>query len=194
MKNEIAQLPVGPEEVVFAGKHMEMVHQQMDCQGEIKTFEWVRRCPGTRSIVVSPEGKILITKEYRNEFKTYDYRLPGGKTFNSLNEYNDFINSGQDMLPMAAEAAKKELVQEAGIDAIDPKHYYTSKCGTTVVWDLIYFLVDQYENLPKAQRSESGEDIKSIWLTKSEAIKLCLSGKMLEDRSVGVLLRYLLNQ
>ena len=135
---------------------------------------------------------ILISKEYRQELKDYDYRLPGGKMFDSLKEYNSFLQSGKDMLPMAAEAAKRELVEEAGVNAKDLKHFYTSKCGTTVVWDLIYFVVTDYEVLPKEKRGENGEDVETIWLTKEEAIDLCISGKMLEDRSLGVLLRYLL--
>jgi len=36
-------------------------------------------------------AKILLSREYRSELDRYDYRLPGGKVFDTLAEYHDNI-------------------------------------------------------------------------------------------------------
>jgi len=39
-------------------------------------------------LIICDGDKILLTKEYRSEVDTVDYRLPGGKVFDTLIEYN----------------------------------------------------------------------------------------------------------
>ncbi|MBI5358912.1 NUDIX domain-containing protein [Candidatus Amesbacteria bacterium] len=93
-------------------------------------------------------------------------------------------------MPVALEAAKKEAREEVGIDPVEVKHIWTSVCGATVVWDLYYFVVSQFTKL-ESQSPEEGENIKPSWFSFGDAKKLALSGKMSEDRSVAVLLRFL---
>jgi ADP-ribose pyrophosphatase len=182
--------PIGEREVVYRGKIIEVVQQKFQAGDEVKTFEVARRAPGTRLIIVSPDGKILITKEYRVEVKDYDYRLPGGKVFDSLEQYNEFLRSGASMTGAAELAARKEAVEECGIEVEEMEHVVTSKCGATMEWDLYYFLVKKYA--PLAERHlEAGEDITVNWMSFEEVRELCLSGRMQEDRSVAVLLRWL---
>lgn len=192
MKNIKAQIPIGEEKVVFKGKFYEVIHQDMQCENEIKLFERVKRCPGTRNIVMSKDKKILISREYRHEVNGYDYRLPGGKVFDSLEEYSEFNKSGKDIIEVAKKNAKIELMSEVGIDAKSFEHFHISICGTTVEWNLIYFIVTDFIDLGKRAKHEAGEDITPFWMTKQEVINLCLEGKISEDRTVGVLLRYLL--
>lgn len=57
---------------------------------EIKNVKrtMVRRPPGIRALIVNKEKKqILLSKEFRYELNNWDYRLPGGKVFDSLNDY-----------------------------------------------------------------------------------------------------------
>ena len=182
--------PIGDEKIVYQGKIVEVVQQDFQVGAEKKVFEWARRAPGTRLIIVSPDQQILITKEFRAEVGGYDYRLPGGKVFDSLLEYKAFLVTKKEILPMAEAAAKKEAREEAGIEGENMQHIATSKCGATVEWDLYYFVVDKYKELA-GQHLEAGEDISLQWLTFAEARELCMSGKMQEDRSVAVLLRWL---
>lgn len=185
--------PIGEQKVAYQGKIVEIVQQDFQVAGKIKTFEIARRAPGTRLIIMSPEGRILITKEYRNETKNYDYRLPGGKVFDSLVEYNEFLKSGKLILPEAEVAARKEASEECGIDVESLECFAVSKCGATIEWDLYYFIVDRYK-MHATQRLEAGEDIEVNWLSYNEVRDLCLSGRMQEDRSVAVLLRWLAKQ
>lgn len=71
--------------------------------GDKKTlFEKARRAPGVRLIIVK-EDKILLTREYRDEIKSFDYRLPGGKVFDKLSDYQK--HQSENLLPFAEKAA-----------------------------------------------------------------------------------------
>jgi len=51
------------------------------------TLEFARRSPGTR-LIIEKGDKIILSREFRHELGSYDYRLPGGKVYDSLDEYN----------------------------------------------------------------------------------------------------------
>ena len=59
-----------------------------------------------------------------------------------------------------------------------------------VEWDLYYLVVNKHKESPQ-QELEMREDIKLVGLSFEEAKQIALSGKMSEDRSVAVLLRFL---
>ena len=69
------------------------------------------------------------------------------------------------------------------------RHIHTSVAGLTIQWDLFYFVVDDFTQ--GEQKPEDAEIIHPEWKTFDEAKQLCLEGKMSEDRSLGVLLRFL---
>lgn len=177
------------EEIIFQGKTIEVVRQNIKIGDKMIVREFARRSPGTRMIVVK-DDQILLNKEFRIELQAWDYRLPGGKVFDSLVEYNTFLASGQDILPEATKGAVKEAKEECGITVSDIAHLATSVCGNTVVWDLFYFVVTGFTQ-NEGQELEVGENIETVWFSLDEAKKLALTGQMSEDRSAAVLLRYL---
>jgi 8-oxo-dGTP pyrophosphatase MutT (NUDIX family) len=189
--SKVLPVPSGSETIAFKGKLIEVVHQKMQVGEKEFTLEFARRAPGTRLIIVSPDKKILLAKEYRTEIKGWDIRLPGGKVVDSLQEYNQIIKTGEDMLEKAQAAAKKEALEEVGLIVDDIKHIATSTCGATIIWDLYYFVVDKYHASSQGQKLELGENIISEWVSFTEAKELCLTGKVQEDRSAAVLLRFL---
>jgi 8-oxo-dGTP pyrophosphatase MutT (NUDIX family) len=128
---------------VIGGKIFEIVKQPFRVGNKKIVFETARRSPGARIIIVK-NGKILLTKEFRTEHKKYDYRLPGGKIFNTLEEYRKLLKNNDNILPFAIKAAKKECLEEAGIIANKIKYFQTAKAGATVEWDLFYFIVDNF--------------------------------------------------
>lgn len=184
---------IGDEEIVYQGKIIEVVKQKVQTGDKEQVFEFARRSPGTRLIIVTPEKKILLTKEFRLESGGHDYRLPGGKVFDTLVEYNEFLKSGADILDKAKLAAEKEALEEVGITVDSMDYVATSKAGATVIWDLFYFAVDKYHQREHGQELEHGEDIEVIEVSFDEAKEICLDGRMQEDRSVAVLLRYINN-
>ena len=176
------------EHITHKGKMIEVVQKEVSRNGVTKTFEYARRSPGVRLII--PKGNnILLTKEFRHELQAYDYRLPGGKVFDSLDEYNNAIQNGIDVAEAAKQAATKEAKEEVGIEVKEISFLHKSICGATVVWDLFYFLVSDFNE--SAQSLEEGEDIAVEWTPKDEAKRMCLDGRMSEERSALVLIRYL---
>lgn len=181
----------GPEKIVYSGKIFQVVEQPMTCDDCNKVFELARRSPGTRLIIIK-DNKILITKEFRGEHNKIDYRLPGGKVFDTLEEYQKHLD--KDLLPFAEAAAKKECLEETGLLPKNIKHFTTSKAGATVDWDLYYFIVNDFEEHKEGQHLEMGENIEMEWKTFEEVKKLCVQGLINEDRTVGVLFKFFLQQ
>ncbi len=171
--------------VAFSGRIGEVVHA---VQADGRVFEHFRRPPGTRLVIVSPDNKILVTKERRAETGNVDLRLPGGKVRDSLAEYHALLDSGQDMVVAAREAAAKEALEETGLLVSNLELITKATAGATVEWDLYYFLVDTYSENPGGQQLEHGEDIEVTWMSLSDIRKALARGEMQEWRSVGVLL------
>lgn len=179
------------ERTVFRGRLHAVVELDMRNNERTVTFERVRRAPGTRLLIVSPQRTLLLTREYRYETGDWDMRLPGGKVFDRLTDYEECLASGEDIVAVASEAARREAREEAGVAAQSLELFHRSPCGATVEWDLFYFVVHNYEALEEGQQLEDDEHITLRWYPLEEVRALCLNGSIGEDRSVGVLLRWL---
>lgn len=177
------------EEIKYKGRIVEVVEteKQLPNSKSKKMFEFARRSPGVRAIIIN-NNKILLSKEYRYELNDYDYRLPGGKVFDRLEDYSEC--NKQDILKYATNAVKKECFEEVGLKVKSPKLLHISKAGATIVWDLYYFLITDFKQ--EEQHLEDGEIIDFNFYTFEEIKNLILNNKMSEDRSVGVLLKYIL--
>lgn len=194
MQEGIIPAPIGDEVITFRGRMIEIVTQQMRVGSEEIVYEKARRSPGTRLLITSPNHNILLTREYRDEVGGWDYRLPGGKVFDSLEEYSEAVRSDVDLMEKSKEASQKEAQEEVGIRAEDITHLYTSKLGATVEWDLYYFRVNLPTEELGEQKLEPGENIQVGWYSPTDALKLALDGSLSEDRSAAVLMRYILNR
>ena len=177
------------EKIVFQGKIIEIVEETVKKNGKEIIYEKARRSPGVRIIIETPEGNFILNKEKRHELKSVDIRLPGGKVFDHLKDYNAFLDGEGDIVVKAQETARLEALQEAGIKILHIEYLTTSHCGATVDWDLFYFLVKDYEKV--GQQPEEDEEIENIEVSREELKNLALSGQIQEDRSVAVILKYL---
>ena len=65
------------------------VEEEFNVDGKIKQVKrnMVRRPPGIRALIVNENEQILLSKEFRYELNDWDFRLPGGKVFDSLEDY-----------------------------------------------------------------------------------------------------------
>jgi 8-oxo-dGTP pyrophosphatase MutT (NUDIX family) len=178
------------KEIVFTGHLFEI---EQDTKDDGRVFEIARRAPGVRLIVHDVDNKkLLLTKEYRHELQNWDYRLPGGKVFDSLDELHAWNDSGQDILQAAIAKAKAEGAEEAGIDIKDVKLVTVSTLGATVEWDLFVFVVNNWAPHELGQQLEKGEQIETDnWFTYEEVWQMILEGKMQEERIALALLRWL---
>ena len=162
--------PIVKEKVAYIGKTFEIVKKSFKNSKLSVEFEMARRSPGVRLIIIN-KNKILLTKEFRPEFNDYDYRLPGGKVFDSLKEYKIAISKKYDMLKCTKEAAKKECAEETGLIPKRIRLFQISKAGLTVYWDLFYFVVDDFDGSIKNQKLEDDEITLPEWKTFEEAKK-----------------------
>lgn len=176
--------------IVYRGKLFEMVHENVQVGSKFKTFEFARRGPGTRIIIVSEDNKMILTREFRKELGNYDFRIPGGKVFDSLEEFEKARLSQIPLLSYATEAAKRELLEETGYTALNLEALGISKCGATVQWDLYYFLCRKWEAPTKSFQPQEGEDISLEWYRFSEVKKYCLDGTISEERSAIAILKF----
>jgi 8-oxo-dGTP pyrophosphatase MutT (NUDIX family) len=177
---------------VFSGNLFRILHLK---QPDGRTFEVAERAPGVRLIIVSHDRTmILLTREVRRELDgAIDWRLPGGKVFDSLEEFIAHEDSGDDILTAASQKAIEEARQETGLVIKNPKYFYTSRLGATVSWDLYFFEVTDWQKHPDGQQLINGRDVEDIsveWVELSLARQLALT-EMQEERAALVLLRWL---
>lgn len=179
----------GPERIVYRGKILEVVQQPIKIGDKDMIFESARRSPGIR-LIIKRGNQMLLTKEFRSELNDWDFRLPGGKVFNTLEQYNAFLATGKDIQHPAQEAAIREAQEEAAIIPISIEFFAESKSGATITWDLLYFIVTDFEELSE-QTLELGESITFDWYDIDEVKRMCLDGRIREDRTVAKLLQFI---
>lgn len=180
---------------VFSWKIVKIVHQDMKKWEKEITYERAERAPWVRLILIDSKGNICLTKEHRTELNGwawwFDYRLPGGKVFDTLEQYNQHKQDWSDIIDFAIKAAHIEAKEEVGATGSSVQHVHTSGCGATMWRDLYYFEMKDFTLWE--QELDWMEHIEVLRYSEEEAKKLCLNGSMHEDRSVAVLLRYLFN-
>jgi len=178
------------EEIFAKGKLFELIHLK---QEDGRVFEIARRAPGVRLIIHDkPAGKVLLTKEFRHELGEWDYRLPGGKVFDSLDEFEASRASGKDIIDAAKQQGINEGQQEAGVDIAELSLYKKSVLGATVEWDLYVFETTDWQLRVDGQELEVGEKIESDnWVNYDDVYKMALSGSMKEERIALILLQWL---
>lgn len=179
-------------------------HETVACKGDIfevvkvprpdgRVFEIARRAPGVRLIIADKSSqKVLLIREFRHEFNDWDYRLPGGKVFDTLEEYKQFRQSGEDVLLPAREKAVGEGLEEAGIILHEFELFQKSTLGATIEWDLLVFEVIDWSEVSSGQQLEQGEEIEANnWFSYNEAKEMIIRGEVREERIALVLLRWL---
>lgn len=176
------------EHTTHKGKIIEVIQREVEENGKQKVFEIARRSPGVR-LIISKENQIFLNKEFCHETKGYDYRLPGGKVFDTLDEYGQALESSIDIVDHARKAVIKEAYEESGIEVKDTRFLHRSICGATIEWDLFYFEITDFTQT--IQHLEEGEDIEVVAFDRESVRKMCLDGTIGEERSALILLRYL---
>lgn len=181
------------ETISATGKMFEIVHLP---QPDGRVFEVARRAPGVRLIIADlPAKKVLLTKEFRRELNAHDYRLPGGKVFDTLAEFEKFRQNGKDILEPAAAKAKAEAAEEAGMAVQGVKLFKKSILGATVEWDLYVFEATDWKEHEAGQSLEEGEQVDDVvWCDFTEAEQMVLNGDVQEERIALILLQWLKGQ
>lgn len=160
-------------------------------------FETAVRAPGVRLLIEELQDGvvgILMTRELRHgrDGSTWDYRLPGGKVFDSLEEFNNAKENNLDIALCASNQAKVEARQEVGVIDGDFSPIAIAKAGGSVEWDLYYFLVKNpvlgEQNLTDEEKIDN---IEVVFLTSKEIFEKLKNKEINEGRSADVIWRWL---
>jgi 8-oxo-dGTP pyrophosphatase MutT (NUDIX family) len=181
-------------QVLYRGRLIELVREEVPHPDGVRVFEFARRGPGTRILLVSPERGVLLTREYRRELGKYDTRIPGGKVFDTLAEYETGRSSGTPVSAFAEEAAARELTEETGYHALSLDFLGISKCGATIEWDLYYFACTEWTEPTGTFTPHEDEDITVTWEPIDLVARMCLTGEITEERSAMRIIQYLYNR
>lgn len=187
------------EKSIFDNGFFEFIEAEeefvIDGQKKKLKRKMVRRPPGIRALIVNEDkGQILLSREYRYELSDWDYRLPGGKVFDSLSDYKASLTRG-DVLEHVEKTVSKEVLEEVGICVYQPKLYKVSHDGAGCVWDLYYYIITEYELNETGSFLEEDEIVDGfVFKSFDEVMQMCLAQEIHEDRTVGVLLSYILSQ
>jgi len=196
-------IPHGKPKIVFRGKLGAMVQfpvlQDRGHGYEKMTFEKFSRPPGTRLIIIR-DNKILLNKERRlelvlgsnnsNTSSHVDWRLPGGKVFDSFDEYEQYLGKEIPWKKIIA-GARKELQEEAHLDTNNLEIFDKSVCGSSIEWDLYYYVARDTQEFHLSDHNEGEEIEESTWFTFSEIETMCKRGDIQEGRSVAVLMKFI---
>lgn len=180
-------------EIKYQGKMFEIVH--FEPKPGVK-FETAVRAPGVRLLIENmKDGKLglLMTKELRHgrNVSEYDFRLPGGKVFDTLEEFNNAKEKNDSMEEHAMHAAKLEAKQEVGVQNGEFTQIALAKAGGSVEWDLYYFLVTNTKiGEQELEEHEKGE-IEVVLLTPQEIFDKLKDREIKEGRSADVLWTWL---
>lgn len=172
---------------VYKGQLIEILRKNNS--GKFK--EIARRAPGVRMIIVDQHNRFLISRERRGYLaQKWDYRLPGGKVVDTLEEYLDILHSTnpKSLQEKIISAVHQEGKEEVGMTIHTMLPFHVSISGGTIDWDLHYFEIREFER--GTQELHDDEDIEIIEMPVEDVIDLVLLKKMSEDRSRAVLIDY----
>lgn len=178
-------------EIVYKGKMFEVV----TWEGKPGVmFEAAVRAPGVRLIIETEKNgtaALLMTRELRREAGGYDYRLPGGKVFDTLDEMDLHRQQGSDIAPVALMAAEKEGREEAGISGGIYNLLEVSRTGASVEWDLHYFIVQNASFGEQELEDHEQGDIETVVLSAQEIFEKLSRREIKEGRSADILWSWL---
>lgn len=182
-------------EQAFGGTIWEVVQQH---RPDGKLFELARRSPGVRILFVNKTGQLLLNREKRHELGlASDLRLPGGKVFDDITDWQNVYNDGADLTDYAKVAAAAESKEECGIivNPTDLKLIKRDINGGKGEWDLYFFLCHSFEidpNGPCFHGSEEDEIEGWEWFTPDQAFESAVDpiNGMSESRSARYVLAY----
>jgi 8-oxo-dGTP pyrophosphatase MutT (NUDIX family) len=146
----------------FKGIIFDVYHwRQKMFDGSIETFECLDR-PDTVQVIVVSGKRLLIAKQRQPHKKNYFYSFFGGR-----------VMKGE----AALDAAKRELLEEAGLVSQNWKLYKTFSPQGKIRWAIYYFIARDCQK-EKKQNLDSGEKIKVKSINFNQLIELIVEDNM----------------
>ena len=157
IKRPISKQPI-PENAqkVFKGKIFDVYQWQQELfDGSKTTFKKVRRTDTVNVLPITDDGKIILTEQEQ----------PGMPSFIGV------LGGRIDRDESPLEAAKRELMEEAGMEANEFVLWYAEQFLEKTDWAIYSFVAKGCKTLEE-QKLDSGEKIKLIYLTFDEFLDI----------------------
>lgn len=138
-------------------------------------FSYINFHPGVCILPITNDGKVIVIKQYRHAFNSWEFELPAGS-----------IEDGEEPI----EAAKRELLEETGFAAKTWKslgYFYPSPGSTSEVIHLFAAtdLINTYH-----QNLDSSEDIKIQYMDFHQLLQLIAENKFLHGAGLAAILKW----
>ena len=160
--------------VVYDGKVIKVSKDEVLCPNGLKSIREIVHHHGGVAILFQVDGKCIFEKQYRYALQEEIYEMPAGKL-------------EKDEVPI--EAAKRELLEETGYEALEMIHlgdsYPTGGYSSEVIH--LYYC-------PKAVKKErhldEDEEIELIYLSLEEIEKMIANNTIKDSKSVAAIYLY----
>ena len=118
---------------------------------------------------------IVLVKQYRHAAKDFAIEIPAG-----------ILETGES----PAEGATRELEEETGYKAIDPKPLFTMYKSIGYSTEKHYLNLCYVEGEPGKQNLDADEDVEVMLVTVDEAVKMIFDGRIVDAKTVAGILAY----
>ena len=131
---------------------------------------------GGVGILYVEDGKVLLVRQYRYAFSEVLYEIPAGK-----------LEKGED----PAACAKRELAEEAGLDAGAMRHVctYYPTCGYS---DEKIYIYEALQCRRGTAHPDEGEFLRALYMPLDEVRAKILSGEIRDSKTIIAVQAYLL--
>ena len=134
-------------------------------------WECIHHPGGALAVPVTPEGKLVLVKQYRFAAKGRILEFPAGTV--EVNEN-------------PAETIKREIEEETGYRAGKWQKLGEFLLAPGYSDEIIYaFLAQDLEKLEKPPKQDEDEDIETVLFTPQELEKAILSGETIDAKSIS---------
>ena len=165
-------------EIAYNGKFIKVKKDKVLLESGKESFREVMLHPGACAVLpILPDGRIILIRQFRYAFMKDFLEIPAGK-----------IDEGEDILT----CARRELSEEIGYDCENMRYLgkICPSCGC--MNEVIHLYVA--ENMTERQLApDEDEDIKTVVVTKDEALAMISSGEIDDAKTICALLRYACN-
>ncbi|MBD1929057.1 NUDIX hydrolase [Trichocoleus sp. FACHB-90] len=134
-------------------------------------WECVRHPGGALAVPVTPEGKLILLRQYRFAVQGRLLEFPAGT-----------IEPNED----PAETIKREIEEETGYRAHKWQNLGKFSLAPGYSDEFIYaFLAQDLERLEKPPQQDVDEDIETVLMTPEELEKVILAGEPVDAKSIS---------
>ena len=168
--------------LIHKGMVWDLVSDTFEFNGKRLTREYVDHTGAVAVLAFNEKEELLLMKQYRRPVGKFLMELPAGI----------LDVPGESLL----DCAKRELAEEAGLDAADWSElisFHTTPGGNNE--SITIFVAKQLSETSLAFEATGEEvDMPQSWVPISEAVKLVLSGQIMSPSAVVGIMAYQLSK